>query len=110
MNLNSLSETQVEMKYDTPKQSSYGEAAKWILRLLARSGTAQNGVFTEAQLLDLREMEPKSKKKASAPGRNALASALWLQRKMVKTLSESMDEINSHGKRLWWSRWIAIED
>lgn len=32
----------------------YGEAAKWILRLLARSGTAQNGGFTEAQLLDLR--------------------------------------------------------
>lgn len=35
-------------------QQDYGEAAKWIIRLMARSGTAQDGGFTEAELQDLR--------------------------------------------------------
>ncbi|PQM35243.1 serine/threonine-protein kinase STN7 chloroplastic [Prunus yedoensis var. nudiflora] len=89
-------------------QQDYGEAAKWIIRLMARSGTQQDGGFTEAQLQDLREMEPN--KKASALRRNALASALWLQRKIVRTLNESMDELNQRRKSLWWSRWIPRED
>ncbi|KAM1741082.1 hypothetical protein FF1_011229 [Malus domestica] len=91
-------------------QQDYGEAAKWIIRLMARSGTAQDGGFTEAELQDLRELNPTSKKKAGALGRNALASALRLQRKIVKTLNESMDEINSRRKSLWWSRWIPRGD
>lgn len=53
--------------------------------------------------------ETKPKKKASAR-RNALASALWLQRKIVKTLNESMDEFNNRRKSLWWSRWIPKEE
>jgi hypothetical protein len=53
--------------------------------------------------------ETKPKKKASAR-RNALASALWLQRKIVRTLNESMDEFNNRRKSLWWSRWIPKEE
>lgn len=57
----------------------------------------------------VQEMEP-NKKKARASRRNALASALWLQRKIVRTLNESMDELNRRRKSLWWSRWIPRED
>lgn len=88
-------------------QQDYGEAAKWVTRLMARSGTRKDGGFTEAELQELRETEPK--KKASAP-RNALASALRLQRKIVRTLNESMDELNQRRKSLWWSRWIPREE
>lgn len=35
-------------------QKDYGEAAKWITQLMARSGTKKDGGFTEAQLQDLR--------------------------------------------------------
>jgi hypothetical protein len=49
--------------------------------------------------------EIKPKKKAS-PQRNALASVLQFQRKIIKTLNESMDELNQRRKSLWWSRWI----
>lgn len=35
-------------------QQDYGEAAKWIIRLMAKSGTEQDGGFTEAQLQELR--------------------------------------------------------
>lgn len=35
-------------------QQDYGEAANWIIRLMAKSGTAQDGGFTEAQLQELR--------------------------------------------------------
>ena len=35
-------------------QQDYGEAAKWVIRLMAKSGTKQDGGFTEAQLLELR--------------------------------------------------------
>ncbi|PRQ40422.1 putative protein kinase Group-Pl-4 family [Rosa chinensis] len=88
-------------------QQDYGEAARWVTRLMARSGTKQDGGFTEAQLQEL--METKPKKKSSAR-RNALASALWLQRKIVKTLNESMNELNNQRKSLWWSRWIPKEE
>lgn len=49
------------------------------------------------------------KKKASAQ-RNVLASVLRLQRKFVKTVNESMDELNRRRKSLWWSRWIPREE
>ncbi|KAJ1389462.1 Protein kinase-like domain superfamily, partial [Sesbania bispinosa] len=88
-------------------QQDYGEAAKWITHLMAKSGTEKDGGFTEAQLQELREIEPR--KKASAQ-RNALASALKLQRKIIKTLNESMDELNRRRKSLWWSRWIPREE
>ncbi|PKI60504.1 hypothetical protein CRG98_019158 [Punica granatum] len=88
-------------------QQDYGEAAKWIIRLMAKSGTKQDGGFTEAQLQELREIEPKKKSSAQ---RNALASALRLQRKIIRTLNESMDELNQQRKSLWWSRWIPREE
>lgn len=34
-------------------QQDYSEAAKWIIRLMAKSGTEQDGGFTELQLLEL---------------------------------------------------------
>nr|DAD31699.1 TPA_asm: hypothetical protein HUJ06_010550 [Nelumbo nucifera] len=88
-------------------QQDYSEAAKWVINLMAKSGTKKDGGFTESQLQELREVEPK--KKASAQ-RNALASALRLQRKIVKTLNESMDQLNRRRKSLWWSRWIPREE
>ncbi|EXB53994.1 Serine/threonine-protein kinase STN7 [Morus notabilis] len=89
-------------------QQDYSEAAKWVIRLMAKSGTQQDGGFTEAQLQELRaEMEPKKKSSAQ---RNVLASVLKLQRKIVKTLNESVDELNRRRKSLWWSRWIPREE
>lgn len=35
-------------------QQDYGEAAKWIIQLMAKSGTSEVGGFTEAQLQELR--------------------------------------------------------
>ncbi|KAG2253666.1 hypothetical protein Bca52824_083802 [Brassica carinata] len=63
--------------------------------------------FTETQLQELREKEPR--KKASAQ-RNALASALRLKRKLVKTVAESIDEIADGRKTVWWNRWIPREE
>ncbi|XP_048134689.1 serine/threonine-protein kinase STN7, chloroplastic isoform X3 [Rhodamnia argentea] len=54
-------------------QQDYEEAAKWVIGLMAKSGTEQDGGFTEAQLQELREMAPNQKPIAQ---RNALASAL----------------------------------
>ncbi|KAK4263749.1 hypothetical protein QN277_029124 [Acacia crassicarpa] len=88
-------------------QQDYGEAANWIIQLMAKSGTSEVGGFTEAQLLELRKIEPKKKNSAQ---RNALASALKLQRKIIKTLNESMDELSQRRKSLWWSRWIPREE
>lgn len=88
-------------------QQDYGEAVSWVVGLMAKSGTEQGGGFTEAQLQELREIEPK--KKASTP-RNALASALKLQRKIIRTLNESIGELNERRKSLWWSRWIPREE
>ncbi|TYI51662.1 hypothetical protein E1A91_D12G191800v1 [Gossypium mustelinum] len=88
-------------------QQDYGETAKWIINLMAKSGTEKEGGFTEAQLQDLRDIEPKKK---ASPQRNALASALKLQRKIIRTLNESMDELSRRSKSLWWSRWIPKEE
>ncbi|KAK7275194.1 hypothetical protein RIF29_16303 [Crotalaria pallida] len=88
-------------------QKDYGEAAKWIIQLMAKSGTEKDGGFTEAQLQELREIKPKNKGNSQ---RNALASVLKIQRKIIKTLNESMDELNRRRKSLWWSRWIPREE
>ncbi|GFP96628.1 serine/threonine-protein kinase stn7 chloroplastic [Phtheirospermum japonicum] len=89
-------------------QQDYSEAAKWVIQLMAKSGTQKDGGFTEAQLQELREIEPK-KKKANVQ-RNALASALRMQRKIIRTINESVDELSRRRKRLWWSRWIPTEE
>ncbi|KAJ3702387.1 hypothetical protein LUZ61_006092 [Rhynchospora tenuis] len=87
-------------------QKDYSEAANWVIGLMARSGSESVGGFTEAQLQELREIEPK---KGSAQ-RNVLASLLRVQRKTIKTLNESMDELTQQRKKsLWWSRWILRE-
>ena len=138
----------LRLQFFRATQQDYGEAAKWIIQLMAKSGTKKEGGFTEAQLQDLRvcislslslslyiyiyiyspaeifkskcifntlhysivqEIQPKGKKKSS-PQRNALASALRLQRKVIRTLNESMDELNQRRKSLWWSRWIPREE
>lgn len=87
-------------------QKDYSEAAKWVIGLMARSGTETVGGFTEAQLLELREIVPKK----GTGQRNALASILRLQRKVIKTLDESVDEISRQTKSIWWSRWIPREE
>ncbi|PKA64671.1 Serine/threonine-protein kinase STN7, chloroplastic [Apostasia shenzhenica] len=87
-------------------QKDYSEAANWVIGLMARSGTQSEGGFTEAQLQELRAIEPK---KGSAQ-RNALASLLRLQRKIIRTLGESVDEIGRQSKSIWWSRWIPTEE
>ncbi|XP_074585511.1 LOW QUALITY PROTEIN: serine/threonine-protein kinase STN7, chloroplastic [Curcuma longa] len=88
-------------------QKDYSEAANWVIKLMAKSGTASEGGFTEAQLQELREIKPK---KGSSQQRNLLASILRAQRKILKTLNESMDELNRRRKSLWWSRWIPREE
>lgn len=55
----------------------------------------------------MQEIEPRKK---ASPQRNALASVLRLQRKIIRTLNESMDELNQRRKSLWWSRWIPREE
>ncbi|OEL38173.1 Serine/threonine-protein kinase STN7, chloroplastic [Dichanthelium oligosanthes] len=87
-------------------QKDYSEAARWIVGLMARSGTEDVGGFTEAQLQELREIKPK---KGSAQ-RNVLASLLRVQRKILRTISESMDELTGQRKSIWWSRWIPREE
>ncbi|XP_011021675.1 PREDICTED: serine/threonine-protein kinase STN7, chloroplastic [Populus euphratica] len=89
-------------------QQDYGEAAEWVIQLMAKSGTEKEGGFTEAQLQELRERQRPTKK--ASPQRNALASVLRLQRKIMKTLNESVDELNRRRKSLWWSRWIPREE
>uniref|UniRef100_A0A7C9CVG7 non-specific serine/threonine protein kinase n=2 Tax=Opuntia streptacantha TaxID=393608 RepID=A0A7C9CVG7_OPUST len=96
----------LRLKFFRATQQDYGEAAKWIIQLMARSGTKKDGGFTEVQLQELREMEPKKKGGAQ---RNALASVLRMQRKIIRTLNESMDELNQRRKSIWWSRWIPRE-
>ncbi|CAM0954122.1 unnamed protein product [Alopecurus aequalis] len=87
-------------------QKDYSEAARWVIGLMARSGTEAAGGFTEAQLQELREIKPK---KDSAQ-RNVLASMLRVQRKIVRTISESMGELAGESKSIWWSRWIPKEE
>ncbi|XP_040996828.1 serine/threonine-protein kinase STN7, chloroplastic [Juglans microcarpa x Juglans regia] len=97
----------LRLQFFRTTQQDYGEAAKWVIGLMAKSGTKQDGGFTEAQLQELREIKPRKK---ASPQRNALASALRLQRKIIRTLNESMDELNQRRKSLWWSRWIPREE
>ncbi|CAN8238934.1 unnamed protein product [Cochlearia groenlandica] len=97
----------LRMQYFRATQQDYSEAANWVIQLMAKSGTEKDGGFTETQLQELREKEPR--KKASAQ-RNALASALRLQRKLVKTVSETVDEITEGRKTVWWNRWIPREE
>ncbi|KFK41320.1 hypothetical protein AALP_AA2G114700 [Arabis alpina] len=97
----------LRMQYFRATQQDYSEAANWVIQLMAKSGTEKDGGFTETQLQELREKEPR--KKASAQ-RNALASALRLQRKLVKTVAETMDEITEGRKTVWWNRWIPREE
>lgn len=97
----------LRLQFFRATQQDYSEAANWVIQLMAKSGTERDGGFTEAQLQELREKEPQ--KKASAQ-RNALASALRLQRKLVKTVNDTMDEINQRSKTVWWSRWIPREE
>jgi len=54
----------------------------------------------------VQEIKPK---KGSAQ-RNVLASVLRLQKKIVKTINESMDKLASQRKSIWWSRWIPREE
>jgi len=44
----------LRLQFFRATQQDYGEAAKWITQLMARSGTKKDGGFTEAQLLQLR--------------------------------------------------------
>ncbi|KAK2998528.1 hypothetical protein RJ639_024400, partial [Escallonia herrerae] len=97
----------LRLQYFRATQKDYGEAATWIIQLMAKSGTKKEGGFTEAQLQNLREIEPKKK---ANPQRNALASVLRLQRKIIKTVNQSMDELNQRRKSYWWSRWIPREE
>lgn len=97
----------VRLQFFRATQQDYSETVQWVVQLMARSGTKKDGGFTEAQLQELREIRPP--KKANAQ-RNALASVLKLQRKILKTLNESMDELNQRRKSMWWSRWIPREE
>jgi hypothetical protein len=64
-----------------------------------------NHAFSSSHFMQ--EIEPKKKSSAQ---RNALASVLKLQRKFIRTVNESVDELNQRRKSLWWSRWIPRED
>ncbi|KAK1419819.1 hypothetical protein QVD17_29180 [Tagetes erecta] len=97
----------LRLQFFRATQQDYSEAVVWIIQLMARSGTKKDGGFTEAQLQELREIRPQKKSSAQ---RNVLASALRFQRKILKTLNESMDELNRRRKSVWWSRWIPREE
>ncbi|KAK4341029.1 hypothetical protein RND71_039530 [Anisodus tanguticus] len=97
----------LKLQFFRATQQDYSEAANWVVQLMAKSGTEQGGGFTEAQLQELREIEPKKKSSAQS---NALASALRLQRKIMRTLNESIDELSRQRKSLWWKRWIPREE
>ncbi|GAB4828909.1 hypothetical protein Ancab_018570 [Ancistrocladus abbreviatus] len=97
----------LRLQFFRATQQDYSEAATWVIQLMAKSGTKKDGGFTEAQLQELREMKPKKKESAQ---RNALASALRLRRKIIRTLNESIDELTQRRKSLWWSRWIPREE
>ncbi|KAL2546361.1 Serine/threonine-protein kinase STN7 [Forsythia ovata] len=97
----------LRLQFFRATQQDYSEAATWVVQLMAKSGTERDGGFTEAQLQNLREIKPKKKSSAQ---RNALASALRVQRKIIRTINESVDELNQRRKSLWWSRWIPREE
>lgn len=88
-------------------QQDPNEAFQWVYSLLAKSGTTTVGGFTEAQLQQLREKQAKRKDTLQ---RNALASALRLQRKVARTIDETMDEINTPKKVFWWNSWMPRDN
>ncbi|KAI5071678.1 hypothetical protein GOP47_0013929 [Adiantum capillus-veneris] len=88
-------------------QQDPNEAIQWVYGLLAKSGTTTVGGFTEAQLQELKEIQPKRKDTFQ---RNALASVLRLQRKVVRTIDETVDDITTPKKEFWWSRWIPRDN
>ncbi|MCO5547977.1 hypothetical protein L7F22_001432 [Adiantum nelumboides] len=88
-------------------QRDPSEAIEWVYGLLAKSGTTTVGGFTEAQLQELKEIQPKRKDTLQ---RNALASVLRLQRKVVRTIDETVDEISAPKKEFWWRRWIPRDN
>ncbi|KVI05333.1 hypothetical protein Ccrd_016334 [Cynara cardunculus var. scolymus] len=97
----------LRLQFFRATQQDYSEAARWVVELMARSGTKKDGGFTEAELQQLREIRPSKK---GNPQRNALASVLRFQKKILKTLNESMNELSQQGKSMWWSRWIPREE
>lgn len=44
----------LRLQFFRATQQDYGEAANWIIQLMAKSGTEKEGGFTEAQLQNLR--------------------------------------------------------
>lgn len=44
----------LRLQFFRATQQDYGEAAKWVIGLMAKSGTKKDGGFTEAQLQELR--------------------------------------------------------
>lgn len=44
----------LRMQYFRATQQDYSEAVNWVVRLMAKSGTEQDGGFTEAQLQQLK--------------------------------------------------------
>lgn len=44
----------LKLQFFRATQQDYSEAANWIVQLMAKSGTEQDGGFTEAQLQELR--------------------------------------------------------
>ncbi|KAG0618041.1 hypothetical protein M758_4G034800 [Ceratodon purpureus] len=81
------------------------EGVDWVTSLMAKSGTESVGGFTEAQLQNMREKEPRRK---GSIQRNAMAQALKLQRKAAQTIAATVDDIQKGevGKRVnWWNRW-----
>ncbi|CAH9076118.1 unnamed protein product [Cuscuta epithymum] len=96
----------LKLQFFRVTRQDYGEAAKWVIQLMAKSGTLQNGGFTEAQLQDLREKESKMKLSAQ---RNVLSSPIRLQKRIIRARNGSIDELKQRRKSLWWSKWIPRE-
>ena len=44
----------LKLQFFRATQQDYGEAAKWVINLMAKAGTEKEGGFTEAQLQELR--------------------------------------------------------
>lgn len=44
----------LKLQFFRATQQDYSEAAAWVVQLMAKSGTEQDGGFTEAQLQELR--------------------------------------------------------
>ncbi|XP_022735671.1 serine/threonine-protein kinase STN7, chloroplastic-like [Durio zibethinus] len=114
----------MKLQFFRAAQQDYWEAANWVITLMAKSGTergwlhrsttsgAQSLYQTIVRLhsckhhdtLQLRfflVVQDIERKKEASPQPNALASALLLRRKIVRTLNESMDELSRHSESIW---------